>query len=183
VSGRLGSNPGIRRMPLIPPEILKSLRTQFRIPNRVSDVPMPEVLLDRSRILTLIGELVAGRMPQHVRVDGEGEFGELAGAHDELACRANSRPLISDWLRSLSAERTRIRLRRRRLSTRFIKQKDSSVRASLSCLATAPRSRISRKHVAFCMSRSAAPESDSCWSSPKAMKSLRAVSTSRGLIQ
>ncbi len=43
------------------------------------DVLVPEVLLDRPRILALAGELETAGMPQHVRVDGEGEFGELAG--------------------------------------------------------------------------------------------------------
>jgi hypothetical protein len=51
------------------------------------DVSVPEVLLDRSRVVPLVRELVAGRVPQHVRMDGEGEFRELAGACDQLARR------------------------------------------------------------------------------------------------
>lgn len=62
------------------PKIFESLRTQFRIAHGVRDVPMPQVLLNRPRVVPLIGKLVAGGVPEHVRMDGEGEFRELAGA-------------------------------------------------------------------------------------------------------
>ena len=48
---------------------------------------MPEILLNGPRVVPLVGEFVARRMPQHVRMDGEGEFRPLAGAGDELAHR------------------------------------------------------------------------------------------------
>jgi hypothetical protein len=51
------------------PEILKPLRTQFRIAHGVRDVLVPKVLLDRAGVLTFAGELEATGMPQHVRMD------------------------------------------------------------------------------------------------------------------
>jgi hypothetical protein len=57
----------------------------------VLDVPEPEVELYRSRVLPVVRKLVAARVPEHVRVDGEGEGGGLAGTAvetedgDELA--------------------------------------------------------------------------------------------------
>ena len=51
------------------------------------DISVPKVLLDRSRVVPFIRELVASRVPEHVRMDREGEFRELAGARNELACR------------------------------------------------------------------------------------------------
>ena len=48
---------------------------------------MPKVLLNRSGVVPLIRELVAGGVPEHVRVDREGEFRELAGAHDYFSRR------------------------------------------------------------------------------------------------
>ncbi len=62
------------------PKALEPVRAQFRIAHRVRDVLVPQVLLDRARVLTLAGELEPTGMPQHVRMDGEGELRELAGA-------------------------------------------------------------------------------------------------------
>jgi hypothetical protein len=53
----------------------------------VRDVPVPKVLLDRSGVVPLVRKLVAGRVAQHVRMDREGKFRELAGARDQLARR------------------------------------------------------------------------------------------------
>lgn len=56
------------------------------------DIPVPKVLLNRSRVVTVIGEFVSGGVAQHVRVDREREFGVLAGARHELAhCRRRHR--------------------------------------------------------------------------------------------
>lgn len=74
-------------LPSVLPESFKSLRAELRIAHRVRDVLVPEVLLDRAGIVPIIRELIAGRVPQHVRMDGEGEGGELAGASDHFARR------------------------------------------------------------------------------------------------
>ncbi len=72
---------------LVFPKGLEALRAKLGVAHCVRDVPMPEVLLDRSGVVPLIGELVAGRVPEHVRMDREGEFRALAGARDQLPCR------------------------------------------------------------------------------------------------
>ena len=51
------------------------------------DVSMPEVLLNRSGVVPLIRKLVAGRVSEHVRMDREGEFGELPGTRNQLPGR------------------------------------------------------------------------------------------------
>lgn len=48
------------------------------------NVPVPQVVLNRPRVVSLVGELVADRMPEHVRVDREGKFRLLARSGDEL---------------------------------------------------------------------------------------------------
>jgi hypothetical protein len=53
----------------------------------VRDVPVPEVLLDRASVVPLVRKLVAGRVSEHVRMDGEGEFRELAGTRNQLPGR------------------------------------------------------------------------------------------------
>lgn len=58
------------------PKSLESLWTQLGVAHRVRDVLVPEVLLDRSRVVPLVRKLVAGRVTEHVRMDGEGEFRE-----------------------------------------------------------------------------------------------------------
>jgi hypothetical protein len=72
---------------LILPKPLKPMGTQFCISHRVRNVPVPEVLLNRSSVVSLVRELVASGVPEHVRMDREGEFRELAGARNELARR------------------------------------------------------------------------------------------------
>ena len=51
------------RRRLIPPKVLEPCRRQFRISNRVADVPMPKVILNGSRIVAITGELVSRAMP------------------------------------------------------------------------------------------------------------------------
>jgi hypothetical protein len=50
-----------------------------------SDVPVPEVVLDRARVAAIVRELVAGGMPKHVRMDGKGEASQETGASHQLA--------------------------------------------------------------------------------------------------
>ena len=65
------------------PETFEPVRRQFRVPGRVLDIAMPEVMLDGSGILAIVGEFVACRMAQHMWVDGKRNAGALAGpGHD-----------------------------------------------------------------------------------------------------
>src|SRR5207237_1100324 len=58
---------------LIPPKVLEPCRRQFRVSDRVADIPMPKVILYRSRIVAIAGELVSGTMPQHVCMNLKGQ--------------------------------------------------------------------------------------------------------------
>jgi hypothetical protein len=77
VLGRIVKHAGIRggipRMPpvLVLPEILEPIRRHFGVTDRVHDIFMAHVVLEGSSVMPIIGELIAGRMAQHVRMDGE----------------------------------------------------------------------------------------------------------------
>lgn len=45
---------------------------------------MPKPLLQGPGVVTVVGELIAARVPQHVRMDGKGELGRLADRREEL---------------------------------------------------------------------------------------------------
>ena len=72
-----------------PPEILEPGRRQFGVFHRVLDIPVPQVGLQASGIVPVIGKLVAAGMAQHVWVDFELELSRDASAGDYLgeACR------------------------------------------------------------------------------------------------
>jgi len=67
------------------PNILKSPRRQVRVFHRVLNVPMPEVELDRARILVRIGQLIPTRMPELVRMHWKAQGSHLARLGDHLA--------------------------------------------------------------------------------------------------
>ena len=72
------------------PKAFEPIRTQFRVSHRVRDVLVPEVLLDRARVLAVAGELEPARMPQHVRMD------RCSGSHLKPAGLAFSAGSSSD---------------------------------------------------------------------------------------
>ena len=51
---------------------------------RVPDVSMTEKRLDQPRIGTLVGQGIAGRMPQHVRMRLDIQLGQLACLPDNV---------------------------------------------------------------------------------------------------
>jgi len=53
----------------VSPKPSKSIRSQLGVAHRVLYVSMPEVGLNRTGIVTCIGELEAASMPKHVRVN------------------------------------------------------------------------------------------------------------------
>jgi hypothetical protein len=69
---------------LVRPEAFESIRCEFRVAHRVRNVSVAQVVLDGSRIVTVVRELVATRVAKHVRMDGEGESGFLAGSSNHL---------------------------------------------------------------------------------------------------
>ena len=60
---------------LIAPEILEARRRELRIAHGMLNVLVPEIGLQRARIDAVVRQLVAARMPQHVRVNREVEAG------------------------------------------------------------------------------------------------------------
>ena len=54
-----------------PPKILEPLRRELGVAHRVHDVFVPEVVLQGARVASVVGEFVAARVPQHVRVHGK----------------------------------------------------------------------------------------------------------------
>jgi hypothetical protein len=60
---------------LILPEISEPLGRKFAIPNRMLDVFVAEIVLQRTSIHTLIGELEPSRVPQHVGMDRKRHLG------------------------------------------------------------------------------------------------------------
>src|SRR5262245_41966245 len=69
---------------LILPPALEPGRCQLAIPDGVLDVLVPEVRLQAARIVTLVRELVAAGVPQHMRVRLDLEPGGLASPANEL---------------------------------------------------------------------------------------------------
>ena len=77
---------------LLAPEILELRRRQFGVTNRVLNVLVPEVGLQRARIVAFAGQGVARGVPQHVRVRLEPELGLSARPLDH-AGEAGSREM------------------------------------------------------------------------------------------
>src|SRR5215475_13633983 len=68
---------------LIPPKVLESVGRHFGVPDRVLNVLVPEVVLQGSRIVAIVGELEPTGVAKHVRVDGEWQLGGLTEALDK----------------------------------------------------------------------------------------------------
>jgi hypothetical protein len=67
---------------LVPPELGEPIRCQRRVPCRALQIAVAEVVRQRPCVVAIVGELVAGRVPQHVRVNLEREFRCSAGSLD-----------------------------------------------------------------------------------------------------
>ena len=55
----------------LPPKVLEPIRRQLGVAHRVLDVFMPEIGLQRPRIMALFGQSEAASMAQHVRMRSE----------------------------------------------------------------------------------------------------------------
>ena len=69
---------------LIPPKVLKPLRCQLGVFDRVLDVTMSQEELDRPRILLVIGQLIPTPVPELMWVHGESQLRALARLGDHL---------------------------------------------------------------------------------------------------
>src|SRR5215203_4994625 len=77
---RTGEPPGS-----IFPEGFEAIGCEFGVAHRVLDGLVPEIMLHGPRVLAVVGQLVAARMPQHVRVNRERKRCGLACAGQHLA--------------------------------------------------------------------------------------------------
>src|SRR5712671_3661542 len=50
----------------LPPKGIEPVRGQFRVPDSVLDVPVSEIRLQTARIVSVVCQLVAGRVAQHM---------------------------------------------------------------------------------------------------------------------
>src|SRR5262249_33273883 len=81
------------------PKVLEPVRRHFGVPDRVLNVLVSEVVLQRPRVVTIVGELEPTGVAKHVGVDWEWHLGGLADALDE-AVKANR----TDWPAALGNE-------------------------------------------------------------------------------
>jgi len=77
----------------ISPEILEPIRRERRVANRPSDRPVAKIVLDRSGVPPIVGQLVAARVAQHMAADLEREARRVASArnHALVTCHAQGR--------------------------------------------------------------------------------------------
>ena len=66
---------GTITVPLVLPEGLEPVGRHLCVPHRVRDVFVPEVVLQRTRVVPVVGELEPAGMAKHVRVSREGQLG------------------------------------------------------------------------------------------------------------
>src|SRR5262245_7024393 len=80
----------------ISPEILKPIRRERRVANRRSNRPVAKIVLDRSSVPPIVGQLVAARVAQHMAADLEREARRLASArnHALVTCHAQGRQAL-----------------------------------------------------------------------------------------
>src|ERR1700674_1982124 len=58
---------------LLAPKVLEPCRRQLGVAHRVLDVPVPEIGLQRPRVMAAVGKRIATGVPQHVGMDLEFE--------------------------------------------------------------------------------------------------------------
>src|SRR5215831_10121727 len=66
----------------ISPEILEPIRRERRVANRRSNRLVAKIVLDRSGVPPIVGQLVAARVAQHMAADLKREARRLASAHN-----------------------------------------------------------------------------------------------------
>ena len=66
------------------PEVLEPIWRHFSIADRVHDVFVSHVVLEGSRVVPIVGELVARGVPEHVRMDWEWELCGFSSSGDRF---------------------------------------------------------------------------------------------------
>ena len=77
----------LMRSSLVLPEPLEPIRGQLRVPCRVLNIPVPEVVLNRPRVVPVIGELVPAGVTQHVGMNRKAQPSLLTRPRHELPHR------------------------------------------------------------------------------------------------
>src|SRR5262245_7029560 len=72
-----------RRRQRSTPKLFEAVGSHFRVPDRMLDVPVAEVVLQSPCVVAIIGELTTAGMAQQGWVDRERNRGGLADALDE----------------------------------------------------------------------------------------------------
>jgi len=91
----VGNSP-IRRRPTSLPKVLEPIRRQFGVTYRMLDIPVPEVGLQCSGIVALVGQGEAAGMSEHVRVSLELQPCGFSGTlhHARESRRSEWRPAL-----------------------------------------------------------------------------------------
>ena len=66
------------------PEIFELIRRHFGVSHRVHDILVTHVVLEGSSIMPVVGDLIAGGVSEHVRVDWKWEPCGLPGPGDRF---------------------------------------------------------------------------------------------------
>jgi hypothetical protein len=69
------------------PESVEPIGRQFRVPDAMLDSPVFHVVLDHPYVMSVIGDLEAAPVTEHVRMDREGNSGMLPCPRHQLAHR------------------------------------------------------------------------------------------------
>jgi hypothetical protein len=91
----------------IPKEFLEPLRRQGGIARRILNVAMPEIGLDRARVVAVVGELVAAAVAQHVGVQRKSKGSALANTFELSSARLRSRSAIGHRFSKATVDFTR----------------------------------------------------------------------------
>jgi hypothetical protein len=78
-----------REKKLVSPKILEAIGRQRRIAHGGHDRAVAEISLDGARVMAVVRELEPTGMPQHVRMNEEGEFRNHA--HAEVTVKGTAR--------------------------------------------------------------------------------------------
>jgi hypothetical protein len=80
------------------PEILEPIGSHLGVSNRVLDIFVAHVVLERSGVMPIVGELEASRVPEHVGVNRECEPCRFSGSgdHFEEACSRGGTTALGD---------------------------------------------------------------------------------------
>jgi len=92
------------------PESIEPIGRKLGVEDGVLDIPVAQIKLDRSGVLAVVGQLVSGRVPKHVRVDRHAQLGSFPGPCDELSegglCHGGAALGDEDGVRVASEQKT-----------------------------------------------------------------------------